>query len=228
MGVDRITSCTANCQSRKFRYRKRRAAPRLGLSLSLHRCVHVRDPLPPSKPRVLLSRTCERLVRVRAAREWVFHVKQPGRYRAEQRSRACLHHVPFHGSLVSLPYRSTPFFTRVEKRIGKFFHLMKMNVVGYICWWNERSRRKYNENAVRINYRSVVDTSRRDKKERKRRSRENVKIKLFKLNFITRRKIFRLTAKKRSNLEKAICTHTYPYIFLNFRQNRGKTVFHIL
>lgn len=116
MGVDRITSCTANCQSRKFRYRKRRAAPRLGLSLSLHRCVHVRDPLPPSKPRVLLSRTCERLVRVRAAREWVFHVKQPGRYRAEQRSRACLHH----GSLFP-PLSTYPFFHKSGKTDWKIF-----------------------------------------------------------------------------------------------------------
>lgn len=57
-----------------------------------------------------------------------------------------------------------------------------MWLVIFVGGTKDLERRKYNENAVRINYRSVVDTSRRDKKERKRRSREKVKIKLFKLN----------------------------------------------
>lgn len=106
--VDRkITSCTANCQSRKFRYRKRRAsrAPhRASPSLCMCATHFLRR-----------NRECFCPVRVSAsfscAREWVFHVKQPpGRYRAEERSTVYIRSARFQATY--------PFF-RGREAIGK-------------------------------------------------------------------------------------------------------------
>lgn len=167
--VDRkITSCTANCQSRKFRYRKRRAsrAPhRASPSLCMCATHFLRR-----------NRECFCPVRVSAsfscAREWVFHVKQPpGRYRAEERSTVYIRSARFQAT-ASLP--DLPLF-QGERGDWKNFNSdpvceirwdwckesiieydwVKTIVTRYICRkkGGERERekvtgRKYNENTT--------------------------------------------------------------------------------
>lgn len=120
--VDRITSCTANCQSRKFRYRKRRAsrAPhRATASSPLCMCAthflrRNRECFCPV--RVSGSRTCARRTRVGVSRKRARRLSRGETIESVPPHVYTYTHetgnVRFHGSLVtsaSLPIRPTPF-----------------------------------------------------------------------------------------------------------------------